>query len=176
MPLAKVLPRAAIGAAVATVLLALASAAGAAPAKPSPLDRSPFATDTGDVFTGGAHQHGSDEGHLPGSSANVALIGELEPTDEFGPIVPGQIADLSVYKDFAYLNSWNEESCTRGGTYVADIRNPRRPKEVAFIPALSENYHGEGAHVVSASTRSFAGDLLAVNNEICTGRDPSRGG
>ena len=69
----------------------------------------------------------ASDGHLPGSSANVELIGELEPTDEFGPIVPGQIADLAVYKDFAYLNSWNEETCTKGGVYVVDIRNPRRP-------------------------------------------------
>jgi hypothetical protein len=95
MPAGKLLPRAAIGVALAAMLFALASVAGAAPAKPSPADRAPFVTDAGDVFFGGAHQHGSDEGHLPGSSANVALIGELEPTDEFGPIVPGQIADLA---------------------------------------------------------------------------------
>jgi len=31
-------------------------------------------------------QHGPITGHLIGSSANVELIGELEPTDEFGAI------------------------------------------------------------------------------------------
>ena len=175
MPVGTSLPRAAVGAVVATTLLALASVAGAAPAKPSPVDRAPFVTDTGDVFSGGAHQHGSDEGHLPGSSANVALIGELEPTDEFGPIVPGQIADLAVYKDFAYLNSWNEETCTKGGVYVVDIRNPRRPTEVDFIPAVPGNFHGEGAHVISVDTKAFTGDLLAVNNEKCIDTDAGGG-
>jgi hypothetical protein len=173
--------RAATALAVAAILLAAASVAGAVPAKRTSADRAPFPTQGGDVsgdsaFSGDAHQHDGGDGHLPGSNANVQRVGKLELTGRFGNVVPGQIADLSVYKDFAYLNSWTEETCTRGGTYVADIRNPKRPKEVAFIPALSENYHGEGAHVISASTRSFAGDLLAVNNEICTGRDPSRGG
>ena len=91
--------------------------------------------DSGDSTSAGM-QHGQPGGHLPGSSANVELIGELEPTDEFGPIVPGQIADLAVYKDFAYLNSWNEETCTKGGVYVVDIRDPRQAEEVDFIPAV----------------------------------------
>jgi len=126
------------------------------------------------AFSGGAHQHGGLDGHLPGSSANVERVGKLELSGRFGDVVPGQIADLSVYKDFAYLNSWNEETCTRGGTFVADIRNPKRPSEVAFIPALPKNYHGEGAHVISVTTRAFSGDLLAVNNETCA--DTTRGG
>ena len=155
-----VLPRVAIGASVAAILLALASVAGAVPAKTSPA--------SGDSSMSGAHQHGTPEGHLPGSSANVTLIGELEPTDEFGPIVPGQIADLAVYKNFAYLNSWNEETCTKGGVYVVDIRNPRQPTEVDFIPAVPGNFHGEGAHVISVNTKTFTGDLLAANNEKCT--------
>jgi len=166
---------------VAAFVLAAASVAGAVPAKRTTADRAPFATTGGDAggdssFSGDAHQHGGLDGHLPGSSSNVQRISKLELTGKFGNVVPGQIADLSVYKDFAYLNSWTEESCTRGGTYVADIKNPRKPKEIAFIPALTENYHGEGAHVISVDTRSFSGDLLAVNNEICTGRTPARGG
>ena len=94
-------------------------------------DRAPSKTIAGDdapsMFTGGAMQHGEPTGHLPGSSANVELIGELEPTDEFGAIVPGQIADLAVGGGFAYLNSWNEPTCTKGGTYVVDIRDPSEP-------------------------------------------------
>jgi hypothetical protein len=119
-------------------------------------------------------QHGMPEGHLPGSSANVRLIGELEPTDEFGPIAEGQIADLAVYKNFAYLNSWNEPTCTKGGVYVVDIRNPRAPVEVDFIPAVPGNFHGEGAQVISVNTKSFTGDILAVNNEKCS--DTEAGG
>ena len=45
-----------------------------------------------------AMQHGEEEGHLPASSANVSLIGKLEPTEEFGPIAEGQIADLAVHR------------------------------------------------------------------------------
>jgi hypothetical protein len=156
-------------AALALLLLA-AAAATAAPQKQSPKDRAPFNTiAAGDIapslFTGGAHQHGSDEGHLPGSSENVELIGELEPTVPFGPIVPGQIADLAVFKGFAYLNSWDEPTCTKGGFYAVDIRDPRNPQQLAFEPALEGRYHGEGAHVISVASKSFTGDLLAVNNE-----------
>jgi hypothetical protein len=166
--------------ALAAILLATAGVATAAPVKRTSADRAPFATtggdssDTASSFSGDGHQHGGDDGHLPGSSLNVQRVGKLELSGRFGDVVPGQIADLSVYKDFAYLNSWSEESCTRGGTYVADMRNPKRPKEVAFIPALPKNYHGEGAHVISVSTRAFTGDLLAVNNETCA--DTTRGG
>ena len=104
-------------------------------------------------------------GHLPGSSANVELIGELEPLVPFGPMEDGQIADLAVYKNTAYLNSWNEPTCTKGGFYSVDISNPRSPQQLAFMPALPGRYHGEGAHVISVDTKTFSGDLLAVNNE-----------
>jgi hypothetical protein len=171
----------AVPAAVATAaLLLVAAATAAATPERKSLDRAPFNTTAAEdvapsLFSGGAHQHGEPGGHLPGSSANVELIGELEPTDEFGPIVPGQIADLAVYKDFAYLNSWNEETCTKGGVYVVDIRDPREPTEVDFIPAVASNFHGEGAHVISVDTKTFTGDLLAVNNEKCTATDAGGG-
>jgi hypothetical protein len=174
MPSVMPILRAAVVAAIAAMLLAAASMAVAAPVKRTSADRAPFNTDGGDSFSGDADQHGGTDGHLPGSSSNVQRVSKLELTGRFGNVVPGQIADLAVYKDFAYLNSWNEETCTRGGTYVADIRNPKRPREVAFIPALPKNYHGEGAHVISVATRSFTGDLLAVNNETCG--DTTRGG
>jgi hypothetical protein len=180
MRVLRFLPRGGVGAAFAVIVLAVASAAGAVPAKPSPADRAPYATKGGKTasgdssFSGAAHQHGGTEGHLPGSSANVKLVGKLEPTNAFGAIVPGQIADLAVYKDFAYLNSWAESTCTKGGVYVVDIRNPKKPKEVGFIPAVAGNYHGEGAQVISVNTNAFSGDLLAVNNERCA--DTAAGG
>jgi hypothetical protein len=164
MPVSKLLPHVAIAGALAAMALAPVSVAGAVPGKPNPSDRAPFATDTGDVFTGGM-QHGPMEGHLPGSSENVELIGELEPTVPFGAIVPGQIADLAVHKGFAYLNSWNEPTCTKGGFYAVDIRDPRNPQQVSFEPALEGRYHGEGAQVITVDTKTFDGDLLAVNNE-----------
>jgi hypothetical protein len=113
-------------------------------------------------------QHGPLPGHLPPTRQELEVVGQLELTRQFGDIVEGQIADLSVYKGFAYLNSWDEPSCTRGGTYVADIRNPGQPAEIEFIPARRGYYHGEGAHVVTLDTPQFKGDLLAVNDEACS--------
>jgi hypothetical protein len=187
VPVARPLTRAAIGFAAASMLLAVASNASAGQ---RPMDRAPYATDTttkgsspaasailGDSsFSGDVHQHGGTEGHLPASSANVALVGKLTPTSRFGAIVPGQIADVAIYKDYAYMNSWSEATCTKGGVYVADVRNPRKPKEAGFIPALPGNYHGEGAHVISVATKTFTGDLLAVNNEFCTDTPTVGGG
>jgi hypothetical protein len=115
------------------------------------------------------------DGHLPGAQQNVNLVGELELTGKFGDVVPGQIADLAVHKNHAYLNSWDEESCTRGGTYIADISDPTSPKEIGFLPAAPGYYHGEGAHVVSIDTPQFDGDLLAVNDEACS-NDATRPG
>ena len=111
--------------------------------------------------------HGGPE-HLPAVKQNMDLVGQLELTGEFGNVVPSQIADLAVHKGYAYLNSWDEPSCTRGGTYVADIRNPASPQEIGFIAAQPGYYHGEGAQVVTLDTPQFQGDLLAVNDEPCS--------
>ena len=116
----------------------------------------------------GGMKHTMEGGHLPGSSENVELIGELEPLEPFGPMEDGQIADLAVYKNTAYLNSWNEPTCTKGGFYSVDISDPRKPQQLAFEPALPGRYHGEGAHVISVDTKKFSGDILAVNNEHAT--------
>jgi Ca2+-binding RTX toxin-like protein len=145
-------------------------------------DRSPSVTAPdvapGTVGGGGGGQHGSDDGHLPPVAKNMALVSKLSPQLR-GAIEEGQIADVSVYKGFAYLNSgWDETSCNDGdgGTYVIDIRDPANPKEVAFLPALPGNYHGEGAHVITINTPQFSGDVLAVSNEPCTGASPTKGG
>ena len=122
---------------------------------------------TGRVSPG--HQHGGDSGHLPPTRKNMDLVSKLEPG---GNIAPEQIADLAVFKGFAYLNSWSQPSCDKGGTYVVDIRNPAAPKDVTFIPALKYNYHGEGAHVATIDTPQFPkGDVLAVNNETTCAPD-----
>ena len=115
-------------------------------------DRAP-SNPVGDNGPTGGMQHSMPGGHLPGSSANVELIGELEPLVPFGPMEDGQIADLAVYKNTAYLNSWNEPTCTKGGFYSVDISNPRQPQQLAFEPALPGRYHGEGAHVITVDTQ-----------------------
>jgi hypothetical protein len=132
-------------------------------------------------------QHGAPGQHIPAVNENMQVVGKLElstpPEYRFDPspvppalptpdpsqpaLVPGQIADLAVYKNFAYLNSWSEPSCMRGGFFVADISNPSSPQQVAFVPALPSTYHGEGAHAITINTPAFKGDVLAVNNESC---------
>jgi hypothetical protein len=112
-------------------------------------------------------QHGSPVGHLPSARENVDLVAKLEPTRQFGQIVPEQIADVTVHEGFAYLNSWADPTCTKGGVYVVDVRDPSNPREVGFIPALPGSFHGEGTQVLTIDTPAFEGDVLAVNNEGC---------
>jgi hypothetical protein len=116
------------------------------------------------TFSSSSH-HGPTEGHLPAVQQELELVSRLEVTGAFGDVEPGQIADLAVHKGWAYLNSWDDPECQRGGTYVVDIRNPAAPREAGFIPSQFPYLHGEGAHVVSLNTPAYQGDVLAVNNE-----------
>jgi len=99
--------------------------------------------------------------NLPERAENLELVGRLQVPG----VRPGQIADVSVLKGYAYLNSWDDPNCLGGGTYVVDIRIPSAPRQVGFIPAPANYYHGEGAHAVSIATPQFTGDILAVNDE-----------
>ena len=72
------------------------------------------------------------------------------------------------------MNSWAESTCRRGGFWSVDISDPANPRQLAFVPARPVSYHGEGAHVRPISIPGgFQGDVLAVNNEPCSG---TRGG
>jgi hypothetical protein len=113
----------------------------------------------------GPLHHGPPVGHLPPTQQELEVVSRIEPTGAFGDVEPGQLADVAVHKGYAYLNSWDDPECERGGTYIIDIRNPAAPREAGFIPAQFPYYHGEGAHVVSINTPAFQGDVLAVNNE-----------
>ena len=132
--------------------------------------------------SGFAAQHGPVSEHLPAAKENVELISKLElktpDAFKFDPvtrqpdptepdIVPGQIADVSTYKNAAYLASWAEPSCKRGGFFSVDVSDPANPEQLAFVPALPGTYHGEGTHTITLNTPEFQGDLLAVNNEAC---------
>jgi hypothetical protein len=158
------------------------------PAERNLLGRSAFSI-TGNIVS--AAQHDLSDAHLPQVRENIELVGELEmstpperrvdpftgePDPSQPAVLPGQIADVAVYKNFAYLNSWDEPTCRRGGTFVVDISNPAQPQQAGFIPAQAPRYHGEGAHVISLDTRAgFKGDVLAVNNEPYSGIDPATG-
>ena len=66
-------------------------------------------------------------------------------------LLPGQIADVAVHKNTAYVNSWAESTCRRGGFFSVDISDPANPKQLAFVPARTGTYHGEGAHAISVN-------------------------
>jgi hypothetical protein len=132
----------------------------------------PAASNLPDGVSHGGHQHGGDVGHLPPTSRNVKLLSKLELDGEFGNVRPGQIADVGTHRGYAYLNSWQDElarTCERGGVFVVDIRNPRKPKEIGFIHAMEGSYPGEGNQVIRVKTPFFKGDLLTINSEACAG-------
>jgi hypothetical protein len=112
-----------------------------------------------------AHQHGDNEGHLypEGTSSNVELVSKLTLKN----VVPEKIADVGVHKGYAYLAAWGDVTCKYNGVHVVDIRNPARPKEVAFVGSKEGSYPGEGVQALSISTPAFTGDILVTNNEIC---------
>jgi hypothetical protein len=162
-----------VGAAVAAVFALTGVAAGAPPERSG--WRSEVTTD-GPREAGhpadAEHQHGGNVGHLPPTDKNVDLVSKLELSGRFGNVLPEQIADLSSHDGFAYLNSWWSPAtgtCDRGGVFVVDIRNIKRPREVGFIPAQLGSYPGEGSQVATLDTPFFRGDLLAINSEACAG-------
>ena len=108
-------------------------------------------------------QHGEDEGHLPGSSKNVRLLGQAD----IEGAAEGRVADVSAYGNYAYLTVRDPAGCSDAGVAVFDISNPRNPYQVEFIEASEGSYPGEGSQVVNIRTASFTGQILAYNNEIC---------
>ena len=116
-------------------------------------------------------QHGGDEGHLPPTSSNVAVIGSVDVADG-----AGRTADVSAKGNYAYLGRYYEPTCSTGGIDVVDISNPADPKYVSTIPSHTDTFTGEGSQVVTLSTASFTGDLLVYNNEICPGTAQGIGG
>jgi len=110
----------------------------------------------------GEQQHGGVGGHLPGSSLNVELVGQVTVSG----VVPGRISDVGTLGNYAYLGAFNTP-CGEGGVYVVDISDPTNPTEVGFIPTASGSFVGEGVQGLRVKTKSFRGDILVINNEIC---------
>ena len=110
-----------------------------------------------------ARQHGSTTGHLPATQSNIEVVSKLKMKNA----VPEKIADVGVFKNYAYLAAWGVVDCTYNGVHVVDIKNPANPKEVAFIQSKEGSYPGEGIQALSVETPSFKGDLLVSNNEKC---------
>ncbi len=119
-------------------------------------------------------QHPGTGGHLPGSSANVTLVGKAFVHD--APAA-GIVADVGVYGNYAYLGKFygdfaacrgpEGDQVADGGLYVIDISNPAAPREVGFIPGHQDTYTGEGVQVEHIETKFFKGEILTQNNESC---------
>lgn len=114
----------------------------------------------------GGHQHGESEGHLLPRQDDVELVSKLELTD-----VPGSIADVTVFRDTAYLAAFRTPECDGGGVHIVDISDVRAPQKVGFVPTAPGSFVGEGVQALELRTRGFNGDVLLFNNEICDPED-----
>ena len=106
--------------------------------------------------------HATLFGHLPPVEQNLELVGRARADRFAGTDRRGQIADLAVHKGFAYLNSGTSESCTKGGTYIVDIRDPANPAEIGFLPA-------------AAGLLPRRGRPRGLTRHACVHRRPARG-
>ncbi|HEU4451334.1 MAG TPA: hypothetical protein VFR63_15305 [Gaiellaceae bacterium] len=133
------------------------------------------------LLTAGAaahpQQHGEPDGHLLGSGAwgNVELVSKAVLTT-----TPDLVADVAVNPagTYAFLANWGEPKCPDNseaggqrnpdaGAWVVDIRDLENPREVGFIPSSQDSRPGEGMQVLTVTTKSFTGDMLVMNNELC---------
>jgi hypothetical protein len=108
-------------------------------------------------------QHNQPGGHLPGSSENVKLVGQVD----IDGAAPDRVADVTAYGNYAFLSVRDPEGCTDAGFAVIDMSDPTAPEQVGFIDATDGSFPGEGAHTIRLNTRFFQGQILVGNNEIC---------
>jgi len=112
------------------------------------------------------HKHTGAKGHLPPTRSNVELVSALR----LRSAPRKKISDVGVFAGYAYLGSWAGPVCRRNGVHVVDIRDPARPRKVAFIAARRGSYAGEGVQALHVDTSSFRGDILVTSNETCDRR------
>ncbi|HYF27792.1 MAG TPA: PA domain-containing protein [Baekduia sp.] len=120
-------------------------------------------TAASDVHGDAHRQHGGTDGHLAAGSSNVRLVGRMRINQD----QDGRVSDVGIHKRHAYLGAFYEPACQKGGTYVFDISDPARPKQVNFIRVANDSYVGEGVQTIAIDTPQFTGDVLAQNLEIC---------
>jgi hypothetical protein len=120
-------------------------------------------------------QHGPLTGHLIGTGAwgNLEFVSKLRVHDA----EPEVIADLTIFKNYAFLSRWGGSDCAGpetggqnspdGGAYVVDISDLANPREVGFIATSQDTLVGEGMQAVTLTTSSFSGDVLVMNHEQC---------
>src|SRR5215218_8975469 len=120
-------------------------------------------------FLAHSDQHGPQTGHLPATRNNVDLVAKLRLTS-----LEGGIADVGYFKGFAYLNAWSPNCPDGGGVNAVDVRGPENPSKVGFLAANSNEYPGEGVHVMEVHTPYFDGDLLFRTAKFAVGLPAAR--
>ncbi|GAA2393838.1 hypothetical protein GCM10010404_59010 [Nonomuraea africana] len=168
---------------VAVLLTFAASGVGNASSEPPPTPTPKAKSSTlefkdPEIAGGHDHQHGGNEGHLPGTSKNMELVAKLDVSGATGENREGHIADVAVFGQHAYLAArrLNTNPCGAGGFYTVDISDPKQPKELSFTAFPAGSYPGEGMQVITIDTASFKGDILVTNNEICSDAPEAVGG
>ena len=107
--------------------------------------------------------HEVEGGHIAGGSQNMRKISRLKLGGA------SELTDVDERNGFAYIGTdyalCEEAGGSGNGVFVVDIRKPRTPKKVAFIPGAARV--GEGVHAFGAKSPKFKGDLLLWSNETC---------
>lgn len=83
----------------------------------------------------------------------------------------GRIGDVSAKGNFAFLTHYREPTCERRDRPGRRHLQPGQPKKGPYIPSPLGTYAGEGSQVVSLNSKSFEGDVLIYQNEICAGKE-----
>jgi len=84
----------------------------------------------------------------------------------------GYSGDVFGHRGFVYLSSWHGGSCPSLGVRVFDVRNPRRPHQVATFadavgqPGLKGSWT-EKTIVQHVATPSFRGELAVTSFQAC---------
>jgi hypothetical protein len=89
-------------------------------------------------------QHGQPGDHLPGSSENVKLVGQVG----IDGAAPDRVADVTAYGNHAFLAVRDPEGCYDAGFAVIDMSDPTASEQVGFIDGPT------GRSRVRALTRS----------------------
>jgi hypothetical protein len=120
-------------------------------------------------------QHGPLTDHLlgPGAWGNVQLVSQLRVHDAEAD----GIADVTVFKNYAYVSKWGAADCAGpetggqktpdGGAYVIDVSDLAHPKEVGLIATSQDTLVGEGMQGLTLTTSAFSGDVVVMNHEQC---------
>ena len=96
-----------------------------------------------------------------GSIENMKVVSKLRLTR-----AREGITDVYGLNGYAYVGAWYPK-CPNAGVHVVDVRNPERPKKVAFVPSGRHDYVSEGVFAMHMNTDDFTGDILIMDNEAC---------